>query len=577
MYPPIPSRENLVKLQRVNIGKLKGGNTLNDKILTKRQLLMKQANKQGIVFSKKPTVQELEKILNIRKRAYQKKGSSPKVSRSPSKSPPSNVSRSSSKSPSSIFRIRSKSPPTNVSRSPSKSPPKKMLETPFGNTTVDKRRAPFSPFVIKNSTIYRRVPRLQRASTKKLDGGDNRILQRATSTTGMDMAVKLRNIELGACGAGPILERILKERKITKKAFEKLPVSQQLQILRSFPVIDESQTIDAFFKSKEDNADSRASSGSLNYVREHFVCVSLYQISKRTTPEYKTPQLNGLFKKLKEAVESKGLDIVDVKPAGGQGQSHDFDILLKGKSTYSSMEFKATQTKCTDEEQPWSCTPQFYAVSLKNSHLINIPNEGDAYIKGWYDVLKKLDMQNKLFTPRGELPSFEDYKKDVYRMERPGDKFMKEHLNFWDKLYNGMRGRGGDIAKRDEIDGEMRKYTNSFLKKYQCQLDVNSINRVLKKNITGKDFWLTWSAKSSSFKVFKGTKTAFIGGDRSCPNDSITFVESKKDGKKPAFDKFILKISGIYTDKPGKTFFTLNIYWGNRTMNPCWRFGFVKR
>jgi hypothetical protein len=114
-------------------------------------------------------------------------------------------------------------------------------------------------------------------------------------------------------------------------------------------------------------------------------------------------------------------------------------------------------------------------------------------------VLKTLDMQNKLFTPRGELPSFEDYKKDVYRMERPGDKFMKEHINFWDKLYNGMRGRGGDIAKRDEIDGEMRKYTNSFLKKYQCQLDINSINRVLKKNITGKDFWLTWSAKSASF------------------------------------------------------------------------------
>ncbi|APC25640.1 hypothetical protein BST79_gp127 [Only Syngen Nebraska virus 5] len=570
MYPPVPSRENLAKVRQVNIGKLRGGNSLNNKILTRRQFLMKQAEKKGLVLSKKMTVPELEKMLNIRKRAYTKK----KVG-SPVRSPKTNVSRSPSKTPTSIFRTQSKSPPTNKSRSPSRSPSK--LVSPFGNATFKKSpSATFSPFVIKKNTLSRREPRLMRASSQKLNGG-SRTLQRTMSATKMATVSKLRNVEIGSCGVGPILVRILKEHNMTKKAFEKLPASQQLKILRSYPAIDERQTINAFFKAKDDDGNSRASSGSLNYVREHFVCVSLYQISKRIVPEYKTPELNALFKKLRGAIESRGLVMVDVKPAGGQGQSHDFDVLLKGHTKYSSMEFKATQTKCLDEHQPWSCTPQFYAVSLKNSHVIDIPNEGDAYIRGWYNVLKTLDEQNKLFTPRGELPSFEDYKKDVYRMERPGDKFMKEHLNFWDKMYNGMRGRAGDVSKRDNIDNEMRIYTNAFLKKYKCKLDVNTINRILKKNITGKDYWLTWSAKTASFKVFKGTNTAFIGGDTSCPNKSIVFSEAKKNGKKIGFDKFILKISGMYMDKPGESFFTLNIYWGNRTMNPCWRFGFVKK
>ena len=68
MYPPVPSRENLARVQQINVGKIKGGNSLNDKILTRRQILMKQAGKKGLVFTKKPTVPELEKMLNIRKR-----------------------------------------------------------------------------------------------------------------------------------------------------------------------------------------------------------------------------------------------------------------------------------------------------------------------------------------------------------------------------------------------------------------------------------------------------------------------------------------------------------------------------
>ena len=68
MYPPVPSKHNMLKSQRINIRKVLKDTDLNSKILTKRQLLLKEAEKRGIVFEKKPTVAELEQKMNITKR-----------------------------------------------------------------------------------------------------------------------------------------------------------------------------------------------------------------------------------------------------------------------------------------------------------------------------------------------------------------------------------------------------------------------------------------------------------------------------------------------------------------------------
>lgn len=553
MYPPVPSIGNVKKSREVNVTNLKKKKSLENMVLTKKQLMLRNAKKQGLVFEKKPSVAELHAALH-------------KLKSHTSPNTRTIVTKKVVKKASPVAKILVSKPST-IYKSPVL--PRKM-KTPLA----------FSPSMIKNvnSRENRKYAKPMSATRSSDNIGSKRFLSRSLSSTKMVQPTKLREIMRGPCGNGPVLDIILSHRGLDKKKFEKLPVSEQMNILRDVEVIDEQLVKTSFFKDTTtgDDLDARASSGRLNMIREHFVCISLFQISKKYTPNYKTKEVADLFSKLKKAVELAKLDIVDVIPAGGQGKSHDFELLLKGRNTYSSMEFKATQTKCSDEEQPWSCTPQFYALSLKNANILKTPNEGEQYLRGWYTILQKLDSEGNLFTPPGDLPPYNDYVKDVYRMEKPGGKFVQRYIVFWKQLYDGMRGRIPEGKRKKElIDNEMRKYTNSFLKKHVCDLNMTSINNILKKNITGKDYWLTWSTKASNFKIFKGTKTAFIGDDGSCPSSSVTFVESK--GKKVGFDKFILQISGIYLNKPTKTFLTLNIYWGNRTMNPCWRFGFVKK
>lgn len=552
-YPPIPTRTNIKKLResKLNVTFLKKNKSLDNKILTKKQLLLKKAKDAGLSFDKNPSVSELEEIFSTNSSIVKK---------------PTRIIKkpiiSVIKTPTPVIK---KTPPV-VRRSVKYIDEDKFLSPSFdkdliAKTTSHRRNADRSLFF---------TPRPKH--TPKI--------MRTFSSTKMNRVKTLVELDVGLCGYGPRLAEVLKKENITKKDWDRLSPSTQMSILKNEEAINEQQIVESFFKQSSDsknNTDKRPSTGIHNKIREHFVCTSLYQISKKIQPKYKNKQVMSLFDKLKSQFEENNISIVDAKPAGGQGNSHDFEILLEGSDKYSTVEFKATQTKCANEDEPWSCTPQFFALQLKNAHLLRIPNEGDTYLKGWYDTLKKLDSEGQLFTPSGTLPSYTDYVKDVYKMKRPDSSFVKGHVEFWKKFYEGMRGRGGNKVKISIIDKKLQEYTNDFLKKNLCNIDLNVVNRILKERITKKDFWLTWSASTASFKLFKGVKTAFVGGGNMCPNPNILIVHPM--GKRTGFDKYKLKVSGIYSktkDVFKPTFITINIYWGNRTMNPYWHFSYSK-
>lgn len=566
-YPPIPSRYNLVKLDeaKINIASLKKNKTLNDKILTKKQLLLKKAKGMGMTFDKNPSVLELEKMLPT----------SPVVKKSVpvvKKSPP--VVKKASP-------VAKKASPVVKQASPAARKPQRTVtyrdDSKFLSPSYNKA-------LIANTASHRaNAGRTQFFSPRPKPATK---LMRTFSSTRMEKAKTHVELDVGPCGYGPRLAEILQKRNITKKKWDGLPPSIQMKVLKHEEIVNEDQIIDSFFKQSsntKNNTDKRPVTGVHNKIREHFVCTSLYQISKNIRPKYTNKKVLDLFDKLKSQFEENNVVIVDAKPAGGQGNSHDFEILLNGADKYSTVEFKATQTKCANEEEPWSCTPQFFALQLKHSHLLKIPNEGDAYLRGWYAILKKLDADGQLFTPPGSLPPYTDYLKDVYKLKKPDSSFVKEHIVFWKSFYEGMRGRGGDKVKIGNIDKKLQEYTNEFLKKNLCNLDLNVINRILKERITKKDFWITWTATTSSFKLFKGMKTAFVGGDDACSNTNNTGKSDIKIvhpiGKRTGFDKYKLRVSGIYSKKKNvfkSTYITINIYWGNRTMNPYWHFSSSK-
>ena len=560
-YPPMPSRSNLKKLDdaRINVASLKKNKTLNDKILTKKQLLLKKAKGLGMTFDKNPSVLELEKMLPA---------TSPIVKKT--------------------AHIVKKSPPVIKKSSPvvkQASPVVRKPQRTVAHRDDSKFLSPSYNKMLIANTASRRANAGRTQFFSPRPNPEAKIM-RTFSTTQMEKAKTHVELDVGPCGYGPRLAEILQKRNITKKKWDDLPPSIQMKVLKHEEIVNEDQIVDSFFKqssNSKNNTDKRPVTGVHNKIREHFVCTSLYQISKNIRPKYTNKKVIELFDKLKYQFEENNVVIVDAKPAGGQGNSHDFEILLDGATKYSTVEFKATQTKCANEDEPWSCTPQFYAFQLKNSHLLKIKNEGDVYLKGWYDILKKLDSEGKLFTPPGSLPPYTDYVKDVYKLKKPDASFVKDHVVFWKKFYEGMRGRGGDKVKIGIIDNKLQEYTNDFLKKNLCNLDLNVINRILKERITKKDFWITWSAATSSFKLFKGMKTAFMGGGGACSNTNNTDKTDIKIvhpmGKRTGFDKYKLKISGIYSKKKNTlkpTYITINIYWGNRTMNPYWHFSSSK-
>jgi hypothetical protein len=551
-YPPIPHKENLTRLKSIyNVNKLSRNKTLDEKVLTKKQLLLKKAKENGVTFDKKPTVHQLEQLYALKdekKRVPRPSGSKHSIETT---SPKTRLSRSPRMSTEKAHKRYSPI----VSKKIDKNNDKKLISS-IKDFRISKKNAFFSP--------KREAPKIMRTY----------------SATKMNHAKSIVELYTGPCGYGPRLTKILEDKNITRKNWNRFSPSKKLSILKNESVVNEKQIIESFFKQSSESGDGtnkRPDTGIHNKIREHFVCTSLYQISKGIVPKYNSQKVLGLFYNLKSQFEKNKVSMIDAKPAGGQGNSHDFEILLKGSSKYSTVEFKATQTKCANENEPWSCTPQFFALQLKNAHLLTIKNEGDVYLKGWYNILKELDSTGQLFTPPGALPPYSDYIKDVYKMKRPDTSFVKDHVVFWKKFYEGMRSRGGEKTKISIIDKRLQEYTNNFLRENECKLDLSMINTILKERLAKKDFWLTWTASTSTFKLFRGVSSAFVGGN-GCPNPNIKIVHAS-GSKKVGFDKYKLKVSGINsknTKRVKPTFITINIYWGNRTMNPYWHFSYAR-
>jgi len=386
-------------------------------------------------------------------------------------------------------------------------------------------------------------------------------------------------IDLGACGRGGDLTKKekLEQLSLTENKFKKMSELDQFKKLQEVDsIVSEENIVNSFYTS----GDSGILRGRANQIREDFVCASMYQISKKITPNYTNKKVIDLFNQLKNEVSRQKLDMIDVMPAGGGGESHDVKILLRGNTTYSTLELKTTQQKCKDPRMPWSCTQQFQSKSLISSHRIRTTeakNDGELYLKGWYNILKQMDEKGELFTPPGELPNYNEFLVDV-NQQKPTKKFWqyyfkgmqmkKIYLKEWDK--KGIPGMTVEekTRKMKKIDEENHKYTNSFLKKHKNDIISDQIQVDLKKIMAGKNFWLTWSATDDKFTLYKGSPTVYVS------DSSIEYVDSPSDVN---YGYYIITVHGLYIDgQPLKAYVALRLQWSQRITQPAWRFTYLK-
>ena len=385
-------------------------------------------------------------------------------------------------------------------------------------------------------------------------------------------------IDLGACGRGGALTKKekIEQLGLTDK-FRKLDELEKLKTLQKVDfIVSEQNIIDSFYTSEE----SGILRGRANQIREDFVCASLYQISKKITPSYKNSKVIGLFNQLKNEVSRQKLDMVDALPAGGGGESHDVKILLRGNTSYSTLELKTTQQKCKDPRMPWSCTQQFQSKLLMSSHRIRTKeakNDGELYLKGWYNILKQMDGKGELFTPPGQLPTYQDFivevnqtlpKKKFWQYYFKGMQMKKIYLKKWST--EGIPGMTVEekTMKMKKIDEANHKYTNSFLKKHKNDIIMDQIQVELKKIMAGKNFWLTWSAADNKFSLYKGSPTVYIS------DSSLEYIDSPSDVN---YGYYLITVHGLYIDeKPLNAYVALRLQWSNRITQPAWRFSYLK-